>query len=104
MSRFITAPDVVTKQNYTVTLVDPSEADIERVGLYCATLDENYDIYLYNGSWGDLQYLQTITELSDKVLINNDSQVTISNCATVERVGSNQILKSPLEYFQSLNG
>lgn len=104
MSRFITSPDLVAKENYTITLVDPLTEDIERIGLYCASLEEDYDIYLYNGDWGDLQYLQQLTELSDKVLIREGSKVTITNCNQVEVVGSSQELKSPLEYFQSLNG
>ena len=104
MSRFITAPDIVDKQTYTVTLVDPTPEDIERVGLYCATLDTNYDIYLYNGDYGDLQYLQKLSERSDKVLINETSKVVISGSKNVEQVGSSYLLKSPLEYFESLNG
>ena len=104
MSRFITVPDFVAKENYTVTLIDPTPDEIEQVGLFCAASDKDYDIYLYNGDWGDLQYLQTITELSDKVLINDNSKVSIVNCAIVERVGADQTIKAPLDYFQSLNG
>ena len=104
MSRFITAPDLVEKENFTVTLIDPSTADIERVGLYCASAEQDYDIYLYNGELGDLQYLQEITDRSDKVLINDVSHVNITGSNNVERIGTNQLIKTPLDYFQSLNG
>lgn len=104
MSRFITAPDIVEKQTYTVTLIDPSTEEIERVGLYCAAIDKDYDIYLYNGDYGDLQYLQELSNRSDKVLINHSSSVNISGSANIEVYGLEQPLKSPLEYFESLNG
>ena len=104
MSRFITSPDLVEKDKHTVTLIDPSADDIESVGLYCATLETDYDIYLYNGSWGDLQYLQELSNRSDKVLISSASQVNISGSENVEQYGPTQPLTSPLEYFQSLNG
>lgn len=102
MSRFITSPDVLSKTTHTVTLVDPSVDDIERVGLYCKSVDEDYDVYLYDGDSSDLQYLNAISNVSDRVLISESSLVTISNAVNVEKYGANQTLNNPLDYFRAI--
>ena len=104
MSRFITSPDVLTKATHTVTLVDPSVDDIERVGLFCKSVDEDYDVYLYDGASSDLQYLNAITNISDRVLINETSKVTIAHADNVESFGPNQPLLNPLDYFRAIKG
>jgi hypothetical protein len=104
MSRFITSPDVLTKTTYTVTLVDPSVDDIERVGLYCKSVDDDYDVYLYNGDSSDLQYLNSISNISDQVLINETSLVTIKGAGNVVQYGPNQQLNNPLDYFRAIKG
>ena len=99
-SRFITYPSTVEKsQNHTVLLIDPDIADIERVGLFCKTSHKDYDIYLYNGESGDLEWLNYLESRVDWLLINESSHVIITGSEKVERRKSSDILA----YFQEFD-
>lgn len=100
-SRFITYPDLVEKTtSHTIMLIDPTESEIEDVGLFCRASNLNYDIYLYNGQVDDLPWLSSATDQCDSVLINNNSRVK-SNSA--KRYGADQEIISPLAYIQKLD-
>lgn len=99
-SRFITYPSKVNKSaNHTVVLIDPDIEDIERVGLFCKTSIKDYDIYLYNGESSDLEWLYSLDDLADKLLINDASHVIITGSNRAERRKSSDILA----YFQDFD-
>lgn len=103
-SRFITHPDTVYPDgNHSVVLVDASTDDIENIGYFCKVSNKNYDIYLYRGDLGDLQWLSAITNLADQVLVNETSLVTITPPERLTKFGSSQQLEDPLAYFQNFD-
>ncbi len=80
LSRFITYPDVVEKSNnHTVLLVDADLDDVANLATFCSVSKQNYDIYLYKGSTGDLEWLSHLTSRLDKTFIKESSQVNITS-------------------------
>lgn len=97
-SRFITYPSVVDRTtSHTVILIDADAEEIENISKFCSACDKNYDIYLYEGSKGDLEYLNEISNKSDLLLINNSSEVYTT--ANHIRYGQDQEYTSALDYF-----
>lgn len=103
MSRFITYPSIVEKDNHTVILVDPSSEDQKRLELYLQINFRDYDVYIYQGSVDDLQWLKHVAEQADTVLINNQSQIEVANSVNVIRYGSSTSLVDHLAYFEQIS-
>ena len=100
-SRFITYPSTVEKEsNHTVVLIDAVEEDIERIGLFLKTSQQDFDVYLYRGDLYDLEWLNYIGQQSDVYLINDASQVKVAPDSL--RYGADQELTNPLDYFQKI--
>lgn len=103
MSRFITYPSIVGKDNHTVILIDPSSEDLKRLELYLQINLKDYDVYVYQSSVDDLQWLNHVAEKTDVVLINNQSQLEISNNVNVIKYGALTDLADPLIYFEQIS-
>lgn len=102
MSRFITYPSTVEKsQDHTVVIIDATREDIKNVGWFCKTSDKDYDIYLYEENLGDLQYLGYIVDRADRVLIHEDSEVTIKNFSKLTKIGNHQEIVNAFDYFNT---
>lgn len=100
-SRIITYPDLFEKtSSYTIILVDPTEDELTDVSLFCMSSVRNYDIYVYPGNQGHLEWLSEASNRADQMLINNISQVTSS---TGHRYGLGLDIASPLEFFQKVD-
>ena len=94
-SRFITFPSVVDKSsNETVAVVDATEHEVEQLGLFCKTSQQDYDIYLYRKE-NDKKWLDSFSQNVDKWLINQSSDVIIDNSNQVRFTSE----KDLLEYF-----
>ena len=94
-SRFITYPSTVTKDtNHTVVLVDASDHDIEAIGLFLAASVQNFDVYLYEGENHDLEWLNYISSAADHILINDASQVKVTDAERYQT--------KPLAYFEQI--
>lgn len=94
-SRFITYPSRVEKVNHTVLLIDADLEEVEVLANFCTQSKRNYDIYLYKGSTGDLEWLAHLT--ADHTFIKNTSTVSAS---TAERYSSIQTLA---DYFTKID-
>lgn len=93
LSRFITYPSVVDKSNnHTVILIDVTAEELIRLERFLKTSDINFDVYLYKGEDHDLEWLNYVHQSADHVLINDSSQVKVTNA---ERYST-----EPLEYFE----
>lgn len=103
-SRFITHPDTVQPNtNHTILLIDADKTDIETAGLFCKVSNKEYDIYLYKHDLSDLQWLSAVANLSDHILIKEDSKVNITGETRQSKFGPGQELTSPLEYLQKFD-
>lgn len=85
---------VEKEDNHTVIVVDAAKQDVEDLGLFCKFSEKNYDVYLYKGETGDLEYLANIANGADQILINNASQVAVQS-QNVLRFDNGKIL----DYF-----
>ena len=81
-SRYITHPSTVEKLNTTVLVIDPTQDDLDQLTDHLQNTDNSYDVYLYEGKIGDLEWLNHININCDQILIDNDSQVSISSNST----------------------
>jgi len=98
LSRFITYPSVVDKSNnHTVILIDATAEELIRLERFLKTSDINFDVYLYPGHMGDLEWLNHVSYHADHTLINNLSEVSTSSST---RYGLELNLKEPLAYFE----
>lgn len=97
-SRFITYPDVITKSNnHTVLLIDADLDDVANLATFCSLSRLDYDIYLYKGNQGDLEWLSHLASRLDKTFIRSGSTVNASDAQTYLSVGD---LK---EYFTKID-
>ena len=97
-SRFITYPDILPKsENHTVLLVDADLDDVANLATFCSISKHNYDIYLYKGDQGDLEWLHHLSNRLDKTFIKEGSQVSITSADNYSTVND---LK---EYFTKID-
>ena len=98
LSRFITYPDILEKSNnHTVLLVDADIDDVANLATFCSVSKRNYDVYLYKGEQGDLEWLHHLSSRLDKTFIKESSQVNITSS---ERYSTVNDLK---EYFTKID-
>ena len=99
LSRFITYPSVVDKSNnHTVILIDATAEELIRLERFLKTSDINFDVYLYPGHMGDLEWLNYVSQKIDQTLIIDASEVKITPSSI--RYGTNKQYQEPLEYFE----
>lgn len=95
VSRFITYPDAVEKSNnYTVILIDATEEELIRLERFLEISTYNFDVYLYQGETGDLEWLNHIHSRADLILIKDSSHVNISS--------AERYTTEPLEFFEQI--
>lgn len=98
-SRLITYPSSVEKKdNHTVLIVDIDDSDIESIGLFCMSSQKDYDIYLYDETINDSNWLSTVSNNADKILLNSISKVNVDN-RNIIKYGKETDCKNPLDYF-----
>lgn len=101
LSRFITYPSTVEKSNnHTVILIDATAMELARLERFFKISDTNFDVYLYPGNMGDLEWLNYISQWSDQTLINDASEVSIVPNSI--RYGLSGQYKEPLDYFEQI--
>jgi len=77
-SRYITHPSIVDKDKITILVVDPGQEDLDQLTNHLQNTDADYDVYLYDGDIGDLEWLNHISPNCDQTLIDDASQVSIT--------------------------
>jgi hypothetical protein len=93
LSRFITYPSTVEKSNnHTVILINATAEELVRLERFLKISDVNFDVYLYRGEDYDLEWLNYIHKSADHVLINDASQVKITD--------AERYTTEPLAYFE----
>jgi hypothetical protein len=100
-SRLITWPSTVEKSNnHTVVLVDATSDEIEETANFFRTSYVNFDLYVYEGTLGELEYLGYISNCADCVLIKDSSNVQVN--INHIRYGTDSKLGTPIEYFKEI--
>lgn len=78
-SRFVTYPSTVElNQNHKVILIDATQDELTQLERFLQTSRENFDVYLYQGETGDLEWLNYVSYDAKLTLINDASQVHIT--------------------------
>ena len=101
-TRYITYPSTELKQRYTVLIVDIKPADFIDLTEFLQKSTIDFDVYLYDGTNYDLEWLNYICKQCDDVLIDNDSQVKITPADTNIRYGMGLEYQTPYGYFTKL--
>ena len=101
-SRFITYPSTVEKQRHTVLVIDIKPADFIVLTEFLQTNTNDFDVYLYDGTSHDLEWLNYVSKDCDTILIDDASQVRISPESTNIRYGSGLEYQTPYGYFTKL--
>jgi hypothetical protein len=68
---------ITEDKNQTIVLVDATAAELTQVERFLQTSKQDFDVYLYQGDYGDLEYLNDICKGTRPVLINSSSKVSI---------------------------
>jgi hypothetical protein len=101
-SRFITYPSTVEKLRHTVLVIDIKPADFIVLTEFLQKSHCDFDVYLYDGSSHDLEWLNHVSKDCDDILIDNASEVKISPDSTNVRYGLNLEYQTPHGYFTKL--
>ena len=94
-TRYITYPSTVEKQRHTVLIIDIKPADFIVLTEFLQACDRDFDVYLYDGTNHDLEWLNHASTDAELILINNHSQVKVT--PTGIRYQNNL-----LEYFERI--
>ena len=101
-TRYITYPSTVEKIRHTVLIVDVKPADFIVLTEFLRNNDNEFDVYLYDGTCHDLEWLNHVSKDCDDILIDNASQVTITPADTNIRYGVGLEYQTPYGYFTKL--
>ncbi len=71
-TNFVTAPDFVNENNFTVLLVDASADEVEMLAYLCGNHEESFNIYLYREDHSDLLYLNRCADRADAIIVNTE--------------------------------
>lgn len=78
-SRFVTYPSTVElNSNYKIMLIDATAEELAQLERFLQTSQSNFDVYLYQGSTGDLEWLNYASYDSKLTLIKDTSEVRIT--------------------------
>ena len=78
-SRFITYPSTVElNSNYKVMLIDATAEELTQLERFLQTSQTNFDVYLYEGATGDLEWLNYASYDNKLILIKDSSQVRVT--------------------------
>jgi hypothetical protein len=91
-SNFITPPDLVE----SILIIDATEEEIKSCALACQDSSVPYNVYFYHKDMKDVDWLSTVIDRVDYVLIQEDSLVPVLN---YQKFGPNQVFKEPADYF-----
>jgi hypothetical protein len=91
-SNFVTPPDFVS----TVVIIDASIDQIKECGRKCHEADRPYNVYLYNHTMNDLDWLAEAVKRADVVLQMEGSSVPVLQPIMI---GPSHELKEPADYF-----
>ena len=69
-TNFITPPDILADKTHSVLLIDVLDFDVEELMTWTETADESYNIYLYNESMNNTEWLFTVAKQVDAVIVN----------------------------------
>ena len=77
-SRFITHPDVITKdKNTSIVLVDPTQNELSKVERFLQTSEQDFDVYIYYHKNDDLEYFyeeinhyKNLTDIQNAIILN----------------------------------
>ena len=95
LSRFITYPSTVEKSNnHTVILIDATAEELTRLERFLKISEKNFDVYLYNGDYYDLEWLNHVNNFADHILIKDNSQVNVTD--------AERYTTEPLDYFEQI--
>jgi hypothetical protein len=101
-SRFITYPSTVEKTRHTVLVIDIKPADFIVLTEFLQACDRDFDVYLYDGTNHDLEWLNHVSQNCDAILIDQSSQVMITPTDTNIRYGVGSEYQTPYGYFIKL--
>jgi hypothetical protein len=71
-TNFITPPDSVNEEKYTVLLVDVAAFDVEQLAIWCKTASQDFNVYLYSHTMDDVEWLSHAFAAADSVIINTE--------------------------------
>ena len=71
-TNFVTPPDFVQEDKYTVLLIDVSSFDVEQLAIWCKEAPIDFNIYLYSHDMEDIDWLRLAYARSKSVIINTE--------------------------------
>jgi hypothetical protein len=92
-SNFITPPDLVE----SILIIDATEEEILACAESCKATGKPYNVYFYNYTMKDYNWLSTVIKRVDYTLIAETSDVPVISST---KYGPGSELKSPADYFK----
>jgi len=93
--KVITAPDLIFDQAMSVTVISPGQDLKQQVEKFALEVDQHINIFFYAGFEQDIQWLLTVSKMSDHVIID------IDNCPDDVSQFLSYLLSLPNTYYRS---
>jgi hypothetical protein len=90
-SNFITPPDTTNEAKHTVLLVDPVWSDIQAVAMICKTIGTDFNVYVYDASMNNIDWLTQVAESSAAIIVNTEA----TTCSPIK----DRLIDLPRTYY-----
>jgi hypothetical protein len=113
-SNFITPPDFVDDPLLNVLVIDADWIDVENLAYWCKTAPACYNVYVYNDSMNNVDWLEKAIHQVDYIVINSVvTEITPTKNTLLkdprtwyygpnQYLGNTQQLSNPLDFFINL--
>lgn len=110
-SNIVTPPDLVTDSKHTVLLIDAESDDVNSLGLYLKQSTAAFNVYLYNQSMGNLEWMALVGDRAHAIVVNSvengfsevkEKLIDLPNCYYYGPKSFNtstRQITTPLDYF-----
>lgn len=110
-SNFVTPPDFVNDPLVNVLVIDADWIDVENIAYWCKTAPVCYNIYVYNDTMNNNEWLEQAIPRCDYIVVNSleTSLTQIKNTLLKDSktwyygpnhyLGNSQQLSTPLDFF-----
>ena len=71
-SNFITPPDVINESKHNVLVIDATLDEVQQLGLFCTNSPINFNIYLYNYTMNNLDWMALAGDRAHAIIINTE--------------------------------
>lgn len=102
-SNLVTPPDFVSNDNRTAVVINATWDEIDTLHLWLATAYQDWNIYLYNHTMDNLDWLAQAVDRAEIVIVNQSAVNWDTGAYQQVYTYSDQTSNNLMDFFNSVN-